>query len=119
MPRITRRDALKSFLFTGLGVALLSACGPATPQAPPAAQQAPPAAQTPAAAAKPAAGAPKDGGSLRMYLAPENTPTLDPYLNISVRTQEPAAFFYSRLIMPKKGPDIKGLVYQFEGDLAE
>jgi len=54
-----------------------------------------------------------------MYLAPENTPTLDPFLNVSVRTQEPAAFFYSRLIMPKKGPGIPGLAYIFEGDLAE
>src|SRR5205814_8093284 len=40
-------------------------------------------------------------------------------LNVSVRTQEPAAFFYSRLIMPKKGPGIPGLAYIFEGDLAE
>jgi peptide/nickel transport system substrate-binding protein len=54
-----------------------------------------------------------------MYLAPENTPTLDPHLNVSVRTQEPAAFFYSRLIMPRRGPDVAPMSYVFEGDLAE
>src|SRR5207247_5581567 len=77
-----------------------------------------PAAAQPAEAAKPA-GTPKDGGHLRMYLSPENSPTLDPYLNLSVRSQEPAGLFYSRLIMSKKGPGIPGLAYQFEGDLAE
>jgi ABC-type transport system substrate-binding protein len=110
-------------------MALLAACGqPTSPQAPTAAPQSGTAAtpQIGAAAAskaaevaKPAAGSPKDGGILRMFLSPENTPTLDPFLNVSVRTQEPAAFFYSRLIMPKKGPGIPGLAYIFEGDLAE
>ncbi len=119
--RLTRREALKRFLIAGLGVALGSACGqPANPQAPPVAPPAGAAAASkPTDAVKPTAGSPKDGGLLRMYLAPENTPTLDPFLNVSVRTQEPAAFFYSRLIMPKKGPGVPGLAYIFEGDLAE
>jgi peptide/nickel transport system substrate-binding protein len=104
----TRREALKGLGLAGLGVALLGACGrPAAPQPPP------------AAVAKPTAGAPKDGGTFRLFLHTENAPTLDPYLNISFRTQEFAAFFYSRLIMPKKGPGIPGLAYVFEGDLAE
>jgi peptide/nickel transport system substrate-binding protein len=107
--RLTRREALQALGLSGLGVALLSACS----------QAAAPVAPTAAASAPKPAGSPKDGGSLRMYLAPENTPTLDPYLNVSVRTQEPAAFFYSRLIMPRKGPGIHGLAYIFEGDLAE
>ena len=119
--RLTRREALQGFLIAGLGVAVGSACGqPATPQAPPVAPPtAAAAASKPAEAVKAAAGSPKDGGLLRMYLSPENTPTLDPFLNVSVRTQEPAAFFYSRLIMPKKGPGVPGLAYIFEGDLAE
>jgi peptide/nickel transport system substrate-binding protein len=124
--RLTRRDALRTLGLTGLGLTLLSACGQpaagtkpaAAPAGAPASAPAAPAGQ-PAAAAKPAGATPKDGGTLRFYLAPENPPTLDPYLNISVRTQEPAAFFYSRLIMPKKGPGIPGLAYVFEGDLAE
>jgi peptide/nickel transport system substrate-binding protein len=119
--RWTRREVLNRFLTAGLGVALLSACGlPTSPQAPPATTQSGAAATTrPIEAARAPAGSPKDGGLLRMFLAPDNTPTLDPYLNVSVRTQEPAAFFYSRLIMPKKGPGVPGLAYVFEGDLAE
>jgi peptide/nickel transport system substrate-binding protein len=119
--RLNRREALKGFFIAGLGVALASACGPSAPsQAPPVPPQAAPVgAPTPAQAATQAVGSPKDGGTLRMYLSPENTPTLDPYLNVSVRTQEPAAFFYSRLLMQKKGPGIPRLGNIFEGDLAE
>src|SRR5436190_8259769 len=101
---MTRREALKALGVVGLGMALLSACGQqAAAPAPPAESKpaAAPGASKPAEAATAAAGAPKDGGTLRMFLQPDNTPTLDPYLNISVRVQEPAAFFYSRLIMPK------------------
>src|SRR6266705_2414662 len=87
MGRMTRREALQALGLAGLGVALLSACGqqaqsPSQPGGAPAAQ---PAAAP--AASKPAAGAPKDGGHLRFYIAPENTSTFDPYLNVSVRTQ--------------------------------
>jgi peptide/nickel transport system substrate-binding protein len=110
--RMTRREALERLGLAGVGVALLSACGQQV------AGPRPPAETRPTESARPA-GQPKDGGALRMYLSPENTSTLDPYLNISVRTQELVAFFYSRLIMPKKGPGIHGLAYQFEGDLAE
>src|SRR5580765_2946727 len=99
--RLTRRDALRTLGLTGLGLALLSACGqPSASQAPaaaPAAPAAPAAGAQPAAAPAAAAVAtPKDGGTLRLFLAPENPPTLDPYVTTSVRTQEPAAFFYSR-----------------------
>src|SRR6266545_3156854 len=73
---MTRREALKVLGLTGLGMALLSACG-------------------------------------------QPAPALAPYLNISFRTQEFAAFFYSRLLRPKKGPGIHGLAYLMEGDLAE
>src|SRR5436190_6036719 len=92
--RFTRREALKALGVAGLGMALLSACGqqaaaPAPPAdskpAAPGVAPAAPAASKPGEAAKPPAGAPKDGGSFRLYLAPENPPTLDPYLNISVR----------------------------------
>src|SRR5262249_51334957 len=116
---------------SGLGVALLSACGqPGRPAAPaadskpaaPAAPAAAPAAGQPAAAqpaGKPAAPAPKDGGTFRLFLHTENAPTLDPHMTVTFRSQEFSAFFYSRLLMSKKGPGIPGLAYQFEGDLAE
>jgi ABC-type transport system substrate-binding protein len=107
-------------------LALLAACQstsgqparPASTAAPLAVRTAAPATQ-PQATAAAAAGTPKDGGTFRLYLHTENAPTLDPYLNVSFRVQEFAAFFYSRLIMPKKGPGIPGLAYIFEGDLAE
>src|SRR3954451_18718820 len=113
--RVTRREALRLAGLSGLGMALLSACGqqapaakpaetakpadaakpaeskPAAPAATtaPAAQQAP--AQKPAEAAKPAADAkpagpaPKDGGVFRIHMATEDPPSLDPYLNVSFR----------------------------------
>src|ERR687889_823043 len=49
----------------------------------------------------------------------EDPPTLDPYLNVSFRSQEFAAFFYSRLLMSKKAPGISAQAYIMEGDLAE
>ena len=137
--RLTRRQALRLAGLSGLGMALLSACGPSTPapakpaeskpaDAKPAAQptaaQAAPAAKPaeqakPAEAAKPAAATPKDGGVYRVHMWTENPPTLDPHLNISFRSQEFAAFFYSRLLMSKKGPGIPAQAYIMEGDLAE
>jgi ABC-type transport system substrate-binding protein len=141
--RLTRRQALRVAGLAGLGIALLSACAPqspapakpaeskpagaapaadpygAAPAAPPAPQAAPAAPSKPAEAAKPAGPAPKDGGVLRFSLHTENAPNLDPYLNVSFRSQEFAAFFYSRLLMSKKGPGIPGQAYIMEGDLAE
>src|SRR5262245_30249432 len=113
--RLTRREALRGLGLTGLGVALLSACWPqardpaadSKPAAPGAASQSGPASK-PAAVAQTAPGAPKEGGTFRVFLHTENAPTLDPYLNISFRTQEFSAFFYSRLIMPKKAPGLPG-----------
>ena len=147
--RLTRREALRLAGLSGLGMALLSACGqqapaakpaePATakpaeaakpaeskPAAPaataaPAAQQAPAQAK-PAEAAKPAVAAgpaPKDGGTFRMSIVTEDPPSIDPYLNVSFRVQEFAAFYYSRLLMSKKGPGIAAQAYIMEGDLAE
>src|SRR6266705_4216614 len=109
-------------------MALLSACGQQAPSAPqpaqsgpapqPAAPAAPVAAKAPEAA-KPAAGTAKEGGSFRFYLHTENAPTLDPYLNVSFRSQEFAAYFYSRLLMSKKGPGIPAQAYIMEGAPAE
>jgi ABC-type transport system substrate-binding protein len=135
--RWTRRGFLISWAVAGVGATLVSACGaPVSPAAPtsapavPAATAAP--AAKPAAAATPApAGAPtaapaaasgpkpKNGGTFRFLGWTEDPPTLDPYLNVSFRTQEFAAFFYSRLLMSKKGPGIPAQAYIMEGDLAE
>src|SRR5262245_11288760 len=85
--RVTRREALKALGMTGLGMALLSACGPqVTAPAPPAESKpaAAPAAK-PADAAKAAAITPKDGGTFRIYLHTENVPSLDPYVNTGFR----------------------------------
>jgi ABC-type transport system substrate-binding protein len=49
----------------------------------------------------------------------EDPPTLDPYLNVTFRSQEFAAFFYSRLLMSKKGRGIAAQAYVMEGDLAD
>jgi ABC-type transport system substrate-binding protein len=108
---------------------------PAAPTSPPAAATAaPPAATTaakpatapttapaaaPTAAANPAGATPKNGGSFRFAIWTEDPPNLDPYLNVSFRSQEFAAFFYSRLLMSKKGPGIPNSAYIMEGDLAE
>jgi ABC-type transport system substrate-binding protein len=107
---------------------------PATPAAPPATsapQAATVAAAQPAAAPtlvpaagataaqQPVGGAPKNGGTFRFFMWTEDPPTLDPYLNVTFRSQEFAAFFYSRLLMSKKGPGIAAQAYIMEGDLAE
>jgi peptide/nickel transport system substrate-binding protein len=135
--RWSRRRFLITWGVAGVGATLLSACGPQV--APPAATTAPaqPAAPTAAApppttapAAKPAAAptpaataaaqaAPKNGGTFRFSIWTEDPPSLDPYLNVSFRCQEFAAFFYSRLLMSKKAPGIPAQAYIMEGDLAE
>jgi peptide/nickel transport system substrate-binding protein len=134
--RWTRRGLLITWGGTSVGAFLLSACGPqvVTPTAtstPPAAAATsvpvtkPAVAPTLAPAAapttlpKPAIPTPKDGGSFRFYMWTEDPPSLDPYLNVSFRCQEFAAFFYSRLLMSKKGPGIPAQAYVLEGDLAE
>jgi len=142
--RWSRRGFLTTWGVAGVGATLLTACGPqvsppaATTAPAPTSAAAPPATTAPAskpaaaattapaaaatAAPKPAAAAgptPKDGGSFRFSILTEDPPTLDPYLNVSFRAQEFAAFFYSRLLMSKKGPGIPAQAYIMEGDLAE
>jgi peptide/nickel transport system substrate-binding protein len=137
--RWTRRRLLQAWGAAGITATLLAACGPQAPtQAPtqppapprttapatvaakPAPTTAPAAAAQPTAAPKPAAAAtPKDGGSFRFSQWTQDPPTLDPYLNVSFRTQEVASYFYSRLLMSKKGPGIAAQAYILEGDLAE
>jgi peptide/nickel transport system substrate-binding protein len=114
MQRWTRRAVLRAWGLTGLGLSVLSACGPPAPSQPAAAPT-----QASKSGAPAAAGAPRDGGSFRMAIWTEDPPTLDPYLNVSFRAQETAAFFYSRLLMSKKGPGIPAQAYILEGDLAE
>jgi peptide/nickel transport system substrate-binding protein len=123
--RLTRRQVLRLVGGSGLGLAAagaLAACGPrgAPSQAPVAPTQAAPG-QAPSAGGQPApaAGTPKDGGSFRFYMWTEDPPTLDPYLNVTYRSQEFAAFIYSRLLMSKKAPGIPAQAYIMEGDLAE
>jgi ABC-type transport system substrate-binding protein len=117
----------------GVGATLLVACGPqagapvaTTVPAPPATATAAPVSKpgatlAPTAAPQPAVAGPtpKDGGSFRLYMWTEDPPSLDPFLNVSFRCQEFAAFFYSRLLMSKKGPGVPSQAYIMEGDLAE
>jgi ABC-type transport system substrate-binding protein len=144
--RWTRRGFLITWGALGTGATLLAACGPASApsaatsapaasaptsapaQAAPAATTAPAVTTAPAAAAasNPTAGAntqtaaaPKDGGTFKWTLWTDDPPTLDPYLNVSFRSQEFAASHYSRLLMSKKGPGIDGHAYIMDGDLAE
>lgn len=140
--RWSRRGFLVGWGLAGAGVTLLSACGPATapaastsaaaptsppaaatraPTAAPAATTAPAvqSATTAAPAAQANAPAPKDGGAFKFTIWTDDPPSLDPYLNVSFRVQEFAAFHYSRLLMSKKGPNIPGQAYIMEGDLAE
>ncbi|MFN8524474.1 MAG: ABC transporter substrate-binding protein [Chloroflexota bacterium] len=124
---VSRRWLLARAGGTSLAASLLAACTP-SPVAPKPAEQT--ASQAAAAAAKPPdparptepakpATAPKAGGTVRLHLWTEDPPALDPYLNVSFRTQELAAFFYSRLLMSKKAPGVAAQAYVMEGDLAE
>jgi peptide/nickel transport system substrate-binding protein len=147
--RWTRRGVLHAWGGAAIAATLLSACGPAAPSQPaaPAPTSAPPAAakpttapaaaattapaaaaaptSAPAAAAKPtaapaaAAANVKTGGTFRFFAWTEDPPTLDPHINVSFRVQGFSAFFYSRLLMSKKGPGIPAQAYIMEGDLAE
>jgi peptide/nickel transport system substrate-binding protein len=117
--RWTRRRLLQVWGAAGIAATLLVACGPQAPSqpAPAAPTSAPAAPPTPAPAAKPTS-APA-AATFKFWAWTEDPPTLDPYLNVSFRTQGFAAFFYSRLLMSKKGPGVPGLAYIMEGDLAE
>jgi peptide/nickel transport system substrate-binding protein len=127
--RWTRRGFLITWGGASVAATLLNACGPQV--VPPAATSGPPPTAVPvsqpiqaptlapAAPPKPANPTPKDGGSFRFYMWTEDPPTLDPHLNVSFRCQEFAAFFYSRLLMSKKGPGVPAQAYIMEGDLAE
>ncbi|HEX8966244.1 MAG TPA: ABC transporter substrate-binding protein, partial [Chloroflexota bacterium] len=61
---------------------------------------------------------PQDHGTFNFNIWSGDPPSLDPYVNVSYRVQEFAAFHYSRLLMSKKGPGIPGQAYIMEGDLA-
>src|SRR5207237_6670850 len=61
----------------------------------------------------------KKGGTVTSFYWTENPPTLDPYLNVSFRSQTFAGMFYSRLLRSKKGAGIASHAYIMEGDLAE
>jgi peptide/nickel transport system substrate-binding protein len=112
----TRRGFLITWGVAGVGATLLAACGPQIAPA-----TAPTAAPKPPTAAQRAAPTPRDGGTLTLVTATWTTdpPSLDPYLNVSFLCQTFAGFFYSRLLMSKKGPGIPNLAYIMEGDLAE
>jgi peptide/nickel transport system substrate-binding protein len=119
--RFTRRSLLATT--TLAGASLLAACAtPAPPNAPPtqAPAQAKPTTATQAQPqSTPAQAQKKQGGTFKFLAWTEDPPTLDPYLNVSFRSQEFAACFYSRLLMSKKGPGIAAQAYIMEGDLAE
>jgi ABC-type transport system substrate-binding protein len=105
-----RRWTRRSLLWNWTLIGFVSACSSQPPPAKPVATPALP---------KPATSSPKTGGTYRFVAWTEDPPSLDPYLSVSFRSQEFAAFFYSRLLMSKKGPDIPAQAYIMEGDLAE
>jgi peptide/nickel transport system substrate-binding protein len=129
--RWTRRGFLITWGGLGAGATLLAACGSApaapAPTTAPAVAAAPKPTTAPAGQAAPAPTSAaaattaniKNGGSFRYYAWPDDPPSLDPYVNVSYRVQEFSAFFYSRLLRSKKGPDIKAQAYIMEGDLAD
>ncbi len=95
------------------------------PTSAPAVTSAPaPAAQSTSAAIQPTVAAgpttpPQNGGTFKFNLWTDDPPSLDPYVNVSFRVQEFAAFHYSRLLMSRKGPGVPGQAYIMDGDLAE
>jgi ABC-type transport system substrate-binding protein len=135
--RWTRRSLLTTWTVIGFGAGVLSACSSPAPVAvstpglaptstrletPASAAATPAAATAPTPAPQPGTAqtsSRKAGGTYRFVGWTEDPPTLDPYLNVSFRTQEFAAFFYSRLLMSKKGPGIAAQAYIMEGDLAQ
>lgn len=105
--RLTRRTVLLGML-GGVGL-LATACGgtPATPAG---------GGGSSGASSAPAA---KKGGSLVLRWYTGDPPDLDPYLNVTFRSQEFAAFFYSRLLKFDSGPNIKPNQFVPVPDLAE
>src|SRR5258708_35321514 len=101
---------LSTWAVGGLTVGVLSACGSPAPSQ---------AASVPAQSQVSQLATPRQGGSLRFSIWPGDPPTLDPYLIGSFRTQELAAFFYSRLLMSKKGPGLAAQADIMQGDLSQ
>jgi len=127
--RLTRRGFLVG-AGASAAAAILAACGgattPATQQAAPAATSPVTAGQTPAvapaSAAAPSAAATvqaKAGGKLVIRWYTGDPPDLDPYLNVTFRSQEFGGFFYSRLLKYDSGPSVVPNSFKPVPDLAE
>ncbi len=128
--RLSRRGFLAA-AGASAATAILAACGgttgPATQQVSPVAtrpasvgQTSPAAAPSPAAAASPAATVQaKTGGKLVIRWWTGDPPDLDPYLNVTFRSQEFGGFFYSRLLKYDSGPTIAPNNFVPVPDLAE
>ncbi len=110
MKRWPRRAVLSTWGLAGLTMSVIAACGSPAPS-----QPAPPRTSAPAQSQASQQAAPRDSGSLRFSIWTGDPPTLDPYLIGSFRSQELAAFFYSRLLMSKKGPGLAAQAYIMEG----
>jgi peptide/nickel transport system substrate-binding protein len=61
----------------------------------------------------------KPGGTMVIRYWTGDPPDLDPFLNVSFRVQEFAAFFYSRLLKYDSGPNINPTAFVPVPDLAE
>jgi len=117
----TRRQILRTWFGLTIGLTLAEACNPGGPPTLPAATSTSLATTT---STQPLSGqtarpTSKDGGRFTFSIWPSGPPSLDPYLNVSIATQEFAGFFYSRLLMSRKGPGIPAQAYELDGDLAE
>ncbi len=94
-----------------------SSAGSTAPSAAASGSAAPSAAASSSAA--PAAGPPKKGGSVVLAWFVGDPPDLDPYLNVTFRSQEFAGFFYSRLLRFDSGPKVRPNEFIPVPDLAE
>lgn len=105
--RFTRRQVLSTGAKAGVGASALAAVGAGTPRPAPARDD----------------GTVGRGGRVVFPLAgvySGNPPTLDPYENLSYRTQIPSGYHYSRLIRPvSAGPGVSPTDQaEYEADLA-
>ncbi len=122
--RLTRRGFL-AIAGTSAAAAILAACGgttgPATQQASPAATSPAKAASSPVVSQASAAATvqAKTGGKLVIRWYTGDPPDLDPYLNVTFRSQEFAGFFYSRLLKYDSGPSVVPNSFAPVPDLAE